>query len=774
MDAVAGGADGQISERKTLRFCLCSEDSAEVEGEEPPLPCSSDSGLLDCSVMSFSMKRSGVRFFLMFFLALGAAAQGALDSIYRLRRMKPENAAEGRPVELQAQVVRTNPLQNGLFIFDGEEGVFVEGPTDPAVVKGLKQGDLVRIAGVTTAGGFAPAVRAESIEVVGHEPVPDGRPVQNNDFLSTGLDATWVQVRGRVLSLTRSANSKFIQVEVRRNARILNLQVPYSKENMKKLESHLFSFVHCNAVAGTVFNLNRQMVDRIFYVHSADDFRKAGTEFRMNVEMEARIHELMRFRMVVNRPIRTFGTVIHAAEGEIFIRNEKAGLRVSVPPATQVKPGDEVAVVGIVDPQPVSPAFIAGSVEVLGHSGPLEPITIDLQKDPIDARLNFNLIQVEAELVDYSSEYFSEDGSTMQLLRCRAGEQVFDVVLPADMQHDERLEPGAELRLTGLCNILKRPDRRWYLDVVGFRLEVRDAGDVEVLSPAPWWNTRRLLWFSGSAVTSSALFLIWIAALRKTVERQTRIISEKVEREAVMEERSRMARELHDNLEQGLAGASIQLSGCQRLVELNREQQLAFLEQFESMMENDRQGALIERQRFEVEKAAAKNSRALEVVENMVMRCSQESRATILELRGGLLEKMDLLSAVEISIEPLARECGAELQYEHKGNPVRLKLKAERNLLLFIKEAVSNAARHASPSVIRVMIEYQDDALDILVEDDGIGFDVSGSVKLGHFGLQGMRERAEQLHGELNVMSEKGKGTSICLKIPSLRKWLVS
>ncbi|MDZ8117480.1 sensor histidine kinase [Pontiella sp. NLcol2] len=684
--------------------------------------------------------------------------------------MNEQSAAEGRPVEIRAQVVRTNPIQNSLFIFDGkEEGAFVKGPPDTQTVGRLKQGDIVIVRGITTAGGFAPDIQASRIDVVGHEKVPDGKPVQNNDFLSTGQDSNWVQVRGRVLAFNKSSNSKFILVEVSRNSRILNLQVPYSDENMVKLNEHLFSFVHVNAVAGTIFNLNRQMVDRVFYVHSADDFRTAGKEFRMNVETDAQIHELMRFRMVVNRPIRTFGSVIHAAEGEIYIRNEKAGLRVSVPPATQVKPGDDVAVVGIVEPLPVSPAFIAGSVEVTGNSGVPEPIAVDLDRS-IDARLNFNLIQVTAELVDYSSEYFSEDGSSMQLLRCRAGGQVFDVILPGDMPRNEELEPGAQLRLTGLCHVLKRPERHWYLDVVGFRLEVRHPADVEVLAAAPWWNTRRLVWFSGITVSLSSLFLVWIVALRKTVDRQTTIISEKVEREAVMEERSRMARELHDNLEQGLAGASIQLSGCQRLVELSREQQLDFLEALRSSEQNGLQDQR-EHQRFEVEKSAAKQFRALELVSNMVDRCSKEARATILELRGGLLEKMDLCTAVEITIEPLARECGAKLDYACIGKPVGLQLKAERHLLLFIKEAVSNAARHSSPSTISVQIEYEADAMRVRIEDDGCGFDMAESVKLGHFGLRGMKERAAQLDSELEIESEKGKGTCILLLLPSLRKW---
>lgn len=122
---------------------------------------------------------------------------------------------------------------------------------------------------------------------------------------------------------------------------------------------------------------------------------------------------------------------------------------------------------------------------------------------------------------------------------------------------------------------------------------------------------------------------------------------------------------------------------------------------------------------------------------------------------------------------PLSAESGIELDFTLAGDVRDLSEEAERNLLLVVKETLTNAIRHGAPSKVDVYISYETEGLSIRVVDDGSGFDVSQAPPEGHFGLQGMHERVGQFDGKLCVESEPGKGTTVVLTIPSTQKWEV-
>jgi signal transduction histidine kinase len=112
-----------------------------------------------------------------------------------------------------------------------------------------------------------------------------------------------------------------------------------------------------------------------------------------------------------------------------------------------------------------------------------------------------------------------------------------------------------------------------------------------------------------------------------------------------------------------------------------------------------------------------------------------------------------------------------------KGIPIRLHVTGEaaslgdadqRALLLVIREAVRNAATHGRPQSIEVSLRYTPQAIEIDVQDDGIGFAAPEAelADRGHFGILGMRERIEQLGGSLEVCSEPGAGTTVSARVP--------
>ena len=122
---------------------------------------------------------------------------------------------------------------------------------------------------------------------------------------------------------------------------------------------------------------------------------------------------------------------------------------------------------------------------------------------------------------------------------------------------------------------------------------------------------------------------------------------------------------------------------------------------------------------------------------------------------------MDFVSAVRVSLENLQKERGVETFLNVVGNARRFQQSTERNLLLIIKEASENAAKHAECTSIVVELTFSEDAFSISISDDGRGFEVQKARKSGRFGLLGMQERVEQIGGKLEIDSRLGEGSVI-------------
>ena len=267
----------------------------------------------------------------------------------------------------------------------------------------------------------------------------------------------------------------------------------------------------------------------------------------------------------------------------------------------------------------------------------------------------------------------------------------------------------------------------------GFRLHLRNADDITILRRAPWWTLRHLLWALGFIGALALVAIVWAALLRRRVAEQTRIIGAQIERAAVKDERQRIARELHDTIEQELAGLSVQLR--------NARQRLAH--------------------------APDQAGTAIELAERMLRHCRNEARTSIRDLRSVALEQRGLRGALDELLAPLAAECGARFSLEVRGTPRNLAGPVEIHLLRIAQQAVANAVQHATPREIRAQLEYADDAVTLEIRDDGRGFDPAAPPPRGHFGVVGIRERANKMHAALTIESAPGAGTTVRVVVPA-------
>jgi ligand-binding sensor domain-containing protein/signal transduction histidine kinase len=201
---------------------------------------------------------------------------------------------------------------------------------------------------------------------------------------------------------------------------------------------------------------------------------------------------------------------------------------------------------------------------------------------------------------------------------------------------------------------------------------------------------------------------------------------------AVLAERNRIAREIHDTLAQGFVGIAVQLDTVAKMHAVSAE---------------------AARDHLDRARILARSSLA-------------EARRTVWALRAGALETADLAGALREVADQLSGE--TPVAVEVSGDRRRLSPEVENNLFRIGQEALANAVRHAQARRIRVDLDYGDRRVRLSVCDDGRGFDVEAATHAapGHFGLAGIRERVHNLGGELTVRSGRGDGAELIVEVP--------
>jgi signal transduction histidine kinase len=159
----------------------------------------------------------------------------------------------------------------------------------------------------------------------------------------------------------------------------------------------------------------------------------------------------------------------------------------------------------------------------------------------------------------------------------------------------------------------------------------------------------------------------------------------------------------------------------------------------------------------------------LSEISAMLTQALHEVRALIRDLRPIYLEELGLVAALEMLAQTTQRD-GPTTRFELSGEERRLAPEAELALYRIAQAAVSNAVRHGRPSDIRLQLEFADEGVILVAEDDGSGFvppEMPGDLATqGHFGLVGMYERATALGGHLSIHSTPGQGTKVVAFIP--------
>ena len=653
----------------------------------------------------------------------GAVCAQTLPPLTRaseIRRLTPEQAALGYPVRLQGVITDDVPAPD-FFVQDRNAGIYVEGRRQAAFEHHIH--DLVELIGVTGPGRFAPVVKEISYKVLRTgASLPTTRIYEFSELANGVMDSQWIKIRGiiRSASIDRTTwPETTIALTVDSGGGQFKARIPLSKSG--NLAPWIGREALFSGVCGSLFNQERQFIGVLLYV--------PAIEF-VSIETSAEavpIPELLRFSpQQRDSRVRVSGVVSYQDPGKLFcLQAGNRGLRVMTQESTALSVGDQVDVLGWPTVGESAPVLTSSTVKVIRHGLLPRPVNFDFRSDW--QHYDGALVTLDADLLDIASE------NGEKVLRLRHDSTVFTAPLKGALAYSRRSipVPGSRLQLTGVC--LVRNGGLWRVPQ-SFQILLRSTKDMKVLSAPSLWNLRSASLVLGATLGMLLTVVVWMVVVRQRLKSQVQIMREKLQRGAVLEERNRIARELHDTLEQDLTGITLHLdlaADC-----------------FHQAPEQARH--------------------ALDTARHMSRRSMVEARRSVWDLRSHLLEKGTLASALVHSVEPLSSRNLARVELQVKGKMVRLNANLEMNVLRIGQEAITNAMKHARASKIQVALTYGVNSLGLSVTDDGCGFDEETAALSsgGHFGLLDMKERAQLLGSKLKIRSQPGRGTSVEVEIP--------
>ena len=395
----------------------------------------------------------------------------------------------------------------------------------------------------------------------------------------------------------------------------------------------------------------------------------------------------------------------------LYIEDSTGGVAVDGWQGASLKLGDEVAATGIMELQGFGAILKQATVNLLWSREPAPPLSVTAAQA---ATGSFDGMYIE---IEGGLEAKAEIAPQSVILHLRSGNHTYRAILSGARQEEvfDRLQPHSLLRVRGVCVV--DPERSKSL--TPFVLFLRSTGDVTMISGPPWSDVRHL--------REIALALVPLTLIGVVI--YTRIQHWRMR--AVVEERSRMAREIHDTLAQGFAGIALQLESV-----------------------------------LQLPWAKGVEITPVTMALNMAQQSRREAHRSIAALRtlhteealGEMLRKL---------LEAQVAGSHVELVVKVSGTPQWLSVECSSQVLRIAQEAVANALQHAVPTRIEVSLVFEPHCLQLEITDDGRGFDVveAPAAEQGHFGITGMKERAANIKADFTIESDDA-GTRITIKVP--------
>jgi signal transduction histidine kinase len=227
--------------------------------------------------------------------------------------------------------------------------------------------------------------------------------------------------------------------------------------------------------------------------------------------------------------------------------------------------------------------------------------------------------------------------------------------------------------------------------------------------------------------TNDDVRIMGLFADQAAIAIETARLHQQAEQLAVVRERQRLARDLHDSVTQTMYSLSLYADAAQKALQRKR---------------------------------VAKALENLDELRKMVREAMLDLRLLIFELHPPILQKEGLATALKTRLESVEARSGIHTEY-HVHDERKLPLETETELYRIAQEALTNVVKHAKADHVHVSLQYYPDKFKMEVQDNGIGFDAGEADKGGGLGLKGIQERVRRMNGTLTIESKSQTGTTL-------------
>jgi signal transduction histidine kinase len=704
--------------------------------------------------------------------ALAGESDEVLTNASAVLALSGDQAVRGIKVSICGVVTAAEPDWGGrFFIQDSSGGVFVENISNdqPAA------GDVLTLSGISFPGGYAPTISRPRWQKIGKAPLPPPRPVAIEELMSGAEDSQRIEISGIVRQAERAG--QLLRVELSSGGYRVPVFAPMPPD--MDPQGLVGAKVDVAGTPATTYNAPlRHLISVDIYVPLVTDFvveRPAAPDpFREPLTAVNNIAQYRAGRSFADR-IHVKGVVIYQRKGvDLFIRDATGGLQIKSREVLSLSRGEVVEAVGFPEFENFLPvledAVFKKATEPRINMSPLNPPIAEL----LEGLHHSDLITIRGKLVDRLEEQAvsptgEPDVKTILVL------QGSNLVFTAQA---ETAQPSVALKsipidsiveVNGVCFLQSAEDGR----IQSFQILLPAAYNIHVLSKPGWLTPQHLLntlvvafiviivgtsWTIMVTKRNSALkhliheresdqkelqlahdTLEW-RVKQRTEQLKFQVTARKeaeLQFKATLAERTRLAKELHDTVEQTMTGIALQLNTASKL------------------FQRDPEGA----------------NHHLGLMRNMVRMSRVDLRRSIWDLRSRELEQFDLCKALSLGANRIAGNAGIGVEVETKGAACPLPEVIEETLLRIGQEAVTNTVKHSRARCVKIELDFSGQNIVLEVKDDGSGFAPENcpGPNDGHFGLLGMAERAKRVGGQISVRSAPGAGTVIHVEIPIMR-----
>jgi signal transduction histidine kinase len=675
-----------------------------------------------------------------------------LTRVSEIRHLSREEAAEAYPVEFSGVVLWKG--LGSIVVDDGEQSIWItmrhssQKKVFHVHESKFRPGSYLKILGHTNPGGYAPLVIPQEIQHLGTRPLRPPKKISIDQWLSGSEDSQLIELEGVIQGFEKSS---WAQHATKLSMVVGGYHCHVFVTNGGGLEESQLvdAKVRVKGIFVPDHNARSQMVNLKLLTNSAKDF---------DVLMRPPLDPFATQRVSLNRlalfspeanpwhRIVSQGVVTFAVPGQyFFLQDGHVSVRVQSE-ATNVTAGQRVEIAGFPDSFDHIACFKNARVRSLGHGQPQPPlrVTTEMILNPrgYNQRQQAKL-DVACRLVTLGGvihKIDKENDGSMHAVWIMSQERLFPAYFPLkqclNAEQKRHWVPGAQVEITGICE-LKFTGIDSYkrsFTPTNFHLLLANPESLQVLELPPWWNEQRLQTAVVGIGLVSLLLLLWTWLLRRQVAQQSRLIGEQFAHAAVHAERSRIAHDLHDSIEQQLTSVSLHLYGAKNAID------------------SDPQTAI----------------GTLDLARSILKHTQRETRHSIRNLRSPLLENRSLADALHALSTNNTYASGPLVKVLTPQDLHRLHPDTEYHLLRIAQEALGNAIKHAHASHITVSLDRQPSQMVLTVTDDGQGFDPASipTDTPSHFGLLGMRERAIKIGAMLDVRSTPSSGTTITVTLP--------